>query len=251
MPSPCLHPAQDTGERIINGVPCPRGAQPWQVALFTDHGIKCAGVLVHKDWVLTVAHCRKRVSLSMLLFFFSSEYIVQVGSDILVDGNAQRIRATESFVHPQFDAARQVHDIMLVKLSSPAKLSSTVRTVGVPSSCKQPGTSCTVSGWGSTTVDVVRNTSQLMCSPVSIISYKDCRKLFPTMLRRFILCAAPPDRRSSACKGDSGSPLMCEGSLQGLVSTGNFPCRPPFHPTFYTRICAYHTWISDTMKRNS
>ncbi|EPQ16036.1 Kallikrein-7 [Myotis brandtii] len=142
MPSPCLHPAQDTGERIINGVPCPRGAQPWQVALFTDHGIKCAGVLVHKDWVLTVAHCRK------------SEYIVQVGSDILVDGNAQRIRATESFVHPQFDAARQVHDIMLVKLSSPAKLSSTVRTVGVPSSCKQPGTSCTVSGWGSTTVDV-------------------------------------------------------------------------------------------------
>ncbi|XP_036151851.1 kallikrein-7-like [Myotis myotis] len=181
--------AHGNGERIINGVPCPRGAQPWQVALFTDRGIQCAGVLVDKDWVLSVAHCRK------------SEYIVQMGSDLLVDGNAQRIRATQSFVHPRYiDAARQVHDIMLVKLRSPATLSPTVRTAGVPSRCKQPGTSCTVSGWGSTTVDVVRNTSQLMCSRVRILSYKDCRKVFPTMLRRFMLCAAPPDRQSSPCK---------------------------------------------------
>ncbi|XP_054567118.1 kallikrein-7-like [Eptesicus fuscus] len=180
--------AHGNGERIINGVHCPIGAQPWQVALFTNHRIQCAGVLVHRNWVLTVAHCRR------------SEYIVQMGSDLLVDPNAQKIRATETFVHPQFDTARQVHDIMLVKLSSPATLSSTVRTVNVPSSCKPPGTSCTVSGWGSTTPNVVRNTSQLMCTHVSIISYQDCRRLYPNMSTRFMLCAAAPDRQSSPCK---------------------------------------------------
>ncbi|CAK6437381.1 unnamed protein product [Pipistrellus nathusii] len=43
---------------------------------------------------------------------------------------------------------------MLVKLSSPAKLSPNVKTIKLPTSCKFPGTSCTVSGWGITTMDV-------------------------------------------------------------------------------------------------
>ncbi|KAK1329896.1 hypothetical protein QTO34_010079 [Cnephaeus nilssonii] len=51
--------------------------------------------------------------------------------------------------------------------------------------------------------------------------------------------------------GDSGSPLICEGSLQGLVSSGFYPCTPPLEPVIYTRLCMYRKWISDTMKNNS
>lgn len=76
---------------------------------------------------------------------------MQVGSDVLNDPNAQVIRATESFVYPQFDGAKKVHDIMLVKLSRPATLSATVRTLAVSSKCVSHGTTCMVSGWGSTT----------------------------------------------------------------------------------------------------
>ncbi|XP_036151849.1 kallikrein-7-like [Myotis myotis] len=140
-----LHHDQDTGERIINGVPCSIGSHPWQVALYDNDELHCAGVLVHQQWVLTVAHCRL------------SEYIVQMGSDLLVDGNAQRIRATESFIHPWYINGTYYHDIMLVKLRSPATLSPTVSTIDLPSSCKGRGTSCTVSGWGVTTADAGAN----------------------------------------------------------------------------------------------
>ncbi|ELK37889.1 Kallikrein-7, partial [Myotis davidii] len=291
-----LHPAQDTGERIFNGVPCPGGSHPWQVALYDNKKFHCAGVLVNKQWVLTVAHCHQ------------SEYIVQMGSDLLVDVRAQRIRATESFIHPWYINDTYYHDIMLVKLSSPATLSPTVRTIDLPSSCKGRGTSCTVSGWGFTTGDAGRrhrrtdnhdimlvklsspatlsptvnttdlpssckaagtsctvsgwgvpttdgaatNSSDLMCSNVNIISYRKCKRSYWILLKKYMLCAAPPpDGFSNSCKGDSGSPLICEGSLQGLVSSGYFPCTPPFEPVIYTRLCMYRKWVYKTIKANS
>lgn len=59
---PCLYPAQDdkSGEKIINGVPCPRGSQPWQVALLNGNQLHCGGVLLNQWWVLTAAHCMMR-----------------------------------------------------------------------------------------------------------------------------------------------------------------------------------------------
>ncbi|XP_066228665.1 kallikrein-7-like [Saccopteryx leptura] len=188
--------AQDTGERIINGVPCPRGSQPWQVALFQGSEFECAGVLIHEQWVLTVAHC------------YRHEYTVQMGSDLLVGGKTQRIRATESFPYPAFRMLKQIHDIMLVKLSSPANLSSTVRKVNLPSHCKPTGANCTISGWGTLTSPTVTNPPELMCSNVSFVSYKDCRKFHKILLKEYIICAAPPDRLSYASKSARLIPVL-------------------------------------------
>ncbi|XP_036130879.1 kallikrein-7-like [Molossus molossus] len=113
-----------------------------------------------------------------------------MGSDLLADGRAQKIGATDSFIHLQFDAAKINHDTVLVKLSSP-----------------------------------LINPPQRMCPDVTLISYEDCR-------------------------GDSGSPLMCKDALQGLVSSGYFPCVPPFYPIIYTGVCKYSQWIYETMKNN-
>uniref|UniRef100_L7N155 Peptidase S1 domain-containing protein n=1 Tax=Myotis lucifugus TaxID=59463 RepID=L7N155_MYOLU len=233
-----LHPAQDTGERIINGNVCPRGSHPWQVALYDNNGFQCAGVLVRPQWVLTVAHC------------YQSEYIVQMGSDLPDDAHAQRMRATQSFIHPRYNNRTDDHDIMLVKLNCPATLSPTVTTIDVPSRCKGHGTSCTVSGWGVTTPNGEKGLSELMCANVNIISYRRCRRFYPTMFQYFMLCAAPRDRLSYCCRGDSGSPLICDGSLHGLVSTGFYPCDPPFDPVVYTGVCMYHKWVYRTIKAN-
>ncbi|XP_016061413.1 PREDICTED: kallikrein-7-like [Miniopterus natalensis] len=180
--------AQDTRARIVNGVQCPRGTHPWQVALYDKGVFQCAGVLVSKQWVLTVAHC------------LLSEYVAQMGSDLLVDENAQKIRVTKLFLHPRYDPTTNIHDIMLLKLSSPAKLSPSVRTISVPSSCRQPRRNCALSGWGNISTHVVKNPSELMCSNVHLISYKDCKKFYPTLLRKFTICAAPHDKFSVACK---------------------------------------------------
>ena len=69
-------------EKIIDGVPCPRGSQPWQVALHKGSQPHCGGVLLSEQWVLTTAH------------WMMNEYNLHMHSDRLVGG--QNIKAMPS-----------------------------------------------------------------------------------------------------------------------------------------------------------
>ncbi|XP_059521874.1 kallikrein-7-like [Myotis daubentonii] len=230
--------AHGNGERIVNGAPCSRGSHPWQVALMRGRDTQCTGVLIHAQWVLTVGHCRQLA------------YNVQMGSDVLNDPNAQVIRATESFVYPQFDGTKKVHDIMLVKLSRPATLSSSVRTLAISPKCTSPGTTCLVSGWGSTTGSPFETyPSDLMCTNVTIIRLEDCRRHFLYLKRHYMVCGGTHTSNTNAYVGDSGGPLVCNGALRGLVSRG--PSTPSLNPVVFTAICRYTQWIEDTMRRYS
>nr|XP_030705858.1 kallikrein-7-like [Globicephala melas] len=226
--------AQDKkGEKIIDGMPCLTGAQPWQVALLRGNQLYCGGVLVNEHWVLTAAHC------------LMNSYNVHMGSEDLSRG--QKIRATMSFRHPDYSTQSQANDLMLVKLRTPAKLSSTVKKVNLPSRCEPPGTTCTVSGWGTTTSPIATFPEKLMCTDVDIISSEDCRKVYRNLLGDSMLCAGIPNSSTNACNGDSGGPLMCKGTLQGLVSWGAFPCGQPNNPAVYTQVCKYIDWINTTI----
>ncbi|XP_007463515.1 PREDICTED: kallikrein-7 [Lipotes vexillifer] len=223
----------DEAVRIIDGTRCPRGAQPWQVALLNGNQLHCGGVLVNEWWVLSAAHC-------ML-----SEYNVHMGSECLRRG--QKIRATMSFRHPGYSTQSQVNDLMLVKLRTRARLSSSVKKVNLPSRCEPPGTTCTVSGWGATSSPIATFPEKLMCTKVDIISSGDCRKVYMNLLGDSMLCAGIPNSGTNACNGDSGGPLMCKGTLQGLVSWGVFPCGQPNNPGVYTQVCKYVDWINTIM----
>uniref|UniRef100_A0A4W2FW60 Peptidase S1 domain-containing protein n=1 Tax=Bos indicus x Bos taurus TaxID=30522 RepID=A0A4W2FW60_BOBOX len=62
----------DESLEIIDGVPCPRGSQPWQVALHKGSQPHCGGVLLSRQWVLTTAHWKM------------NEYNLHMHSDQLV-----------------------------------------------------------------------------------------------------------------------------------------------------------------------
>ncbi|XP_075393987.1 kallikrein-7-like [Tenrec ecaudatus] len=229
---------KDSADKIIEGYQCQSNSHPWQVALLRGNQLHCGGSLLNDRWVLTAAHCKM------------NEYNVYMGSQMLNGRRGKRIRATRSIRHPDYSTRTHVNDIMLVRLNSPARMSPSVKAVNLPSRCEGPGTSCTVSGWGTTTSPTATFPPQLMCVDVNLISHNNCSKVYKDLLGKNMLCAGIPDSKKNACNGDSGGPLMCKGTLQGIVSWGTFPCGQPNDPGVYTQVCKYIPWIKETMRKN-
>lgn len=64
------------------------------------------------------------------------------------DGTEQLRTVSRIIPHPGYLARTHLHDLMLVRLAQPARLSPHVRPVSLPRHCPQAGEPCVVSGWG-------------------------------------------------------------------------------------------------------
>ncbi|EDM07538.1 kallikrein 11 (predicted), isoform CRA_b [Rattus norvegicus] len=230
--------------RIIKGYECRPHSQPWQVALFQKTRLLCGATLIAPKWLLTAAHCRK------------PHYVILLGEHNLekTDGCEQRRMATESFPHPGFNNSLpnkdHRNDIMLVKMSSPAFITRAVRPLTLSSLCVTAGTSCLISGWGTTSSPQLRLPHSLRCANVSIIGHKECERAYPGNITDTMLCASVRKEGKDSCQGDSGGPLVCNGSLQGIISWGQDPCAVTRKPGVYTKVCKYFDWIHEVMRNN-
>ncbi|XP_020138958.1 kallikrein-10 [Microcebus murinus] len=241
-----LLPGNDTGsDPAASGAPCPRGSQPWQVSLFNGLSFHCAGVLVDQDWVLTAAHCWNNRPLW-----------ARVGDDhlLLLQGEQLR-RAVQAVVHPKYlqgsgpllPRRTDEHDLMLLKLARSAVLGPGVQTLQLPYRCAQPGDQCQVAGWGTTATRRVKYNRGLTCSRVTLLSPKACEVFYPGVVTNNMICAGL-DQGQDPCQSDSGGPLVCDKTLQGILSWGAYPCGSAQHPAVYTQICKYSAWIKKTIR---
>ncbi|XP_036286275.1 kallikrein-10 [Pipistrellus kuhlii] len=229
------------------GAPCARGSQPWQVSLFRGLAFHCAGVLVAPSWVLTAAHCGGDRPLW-----------ARVGDDhlLLLQGEQLR-RTTRAIVHPKYQHGSgpilprrtDEHDLMLLKLARPAVLGPRIQTLRMPYRCAQPGDQCQVAGWGTTAHRRVRYNKGLSCSGVTILSPRECEVFYPGVVTSNMMCAGL-DQGQDPCQSDSGGPLVCDETLQGILSWGVYPCGSAQHPAVYTQICKYTSWIEKTIRSN-
>lgn len=123
----------------MGGYTCAEGSVPYQVSLNIGYHF-CGGSLISNQWVVSAAHCYK------------SRVQVRLGEHNIEEeeGSEQFINSAKVIRHPSYDSQTLDNDIMLIKLSSSAVISSRVSTVSLPSSCASAGTQCLISGWGNT-----------------------------------------------------------------------------------------------------
>ncbi|XP_012979583.1 kallikrein-15 [Mesocricetus auratus] len=241
--------AQD-GDKVLEGEECVPHSQPWQVALFERGRFNCGAILISPRWVLTAAHCQTRFMR------------VRLGEHNLRkhDGPEQVRTVSRIIPHPRYEARTHRHDIMLLRLLQPARLSSQVRPVPLPTRCPFTGEDCVVSGWGllsnnkpgatESHKSQVRLPDTLHCANISIISEASCNKDYPGRVLPTMVCAGVEGGGTDSCEGDSGGPLVCRGALQGIVSWGDVPCDTTTKPGVYTKVCSYLKWIRENMNRN-
>ncbi|XP_027716765.1 kallikrein-11 isoform X1 [Vombatus ursinus] len=228
--------------RIIKGYECPAHSQPWQAALFQKSRLHCGATLIHRQWLLTAAHCKK------------PQYWVYLGAHNLQrpDSCEQRRMATISIPHPGFNGSLpnkdHRNDIMLVKLKAPVMLTRAVQPLRLTDHCATAGSQCLISGWGTTTSPQLTLPQTLRCANITIIDHRECEGAYPGNITDTMVCASVKEAGKDSCQGDSGGPLLCNGTLQGIISWGQDPCAVSRKPGVYTKVCKYVDWVQETIK---
>ncbi|KAK1329902.1 hypothetical protein QTO34_010085 [Cnephaeus nilssonii] len=243
--------AQDNSGKVLKGQECAPHSQPWQVALFDRGRFNCGASLVSPYWVLSAAHCQTR------------HMRVHLGEHNLRkrDGTEQLRTVTRIIPHPGYVARTHLHDLMLLRLARPARLSSQVRPASLPARCPQAGDPCVVSGWGLVSAygsETSGSPESQGAEPPRHLALRQhqhhlgrlLQQGLPGHLMSTMVCAGVEGGGTDSCEGDSGGPLVCGGILQGIVSWGDVPCDTTTKPGVYTKVCRYIDWIRDTMRRN-
>ncbi|EPQ13203.1 Cationic trypsin-3 [Myotis brandtii] len=228
----------DDDDKIVGGYTCRKNSIPYQVSLNAGYHF-CGGALINDQWVVSAAHCYKsRIQVRL------GEHNIEV-----VEGNEQFINAAKIIRHPKYNARTIDNDIMLIKLSSPATISSRVATISLPGTCADVGTQCLISGWGNTQSVGTNYPELLQCLDAPVLSDSVCRKAYPGQITNNMMCLGFLEGGKDSCQGDSGGPVVCNGQLQGIVSWG-YGCAMKGKPGVYTKVCNYVRWIQDTMAAN-
>ncbi|XP_053975890.1 trypsin-7-like [Hylaeus volcanicus] len=226
--------------RIIGGEKATIEKYPFAVSLqnngtFFGHQVEhfCGGSIVGEKWIITSAQCALRIQVR--------KFHVRAGSNSYYEhGAIYAVKNTE--IHPAYNAINYDYDVGLVELSENIKFDNTKQPIKLPKfhSALEDGAKVQVLGWGASVL-LGPVSEELLCSTMQKINNHDCQEASGgDLLTHRMFCAL--SNTASACVGDSGSPLIYNGTLFGVTSWSR-SCMLEY-PTAYTAISEVSDWIT-------
>uniref|UniRef100_A0A8C0DKC8 Peptidase S1 domain-containing protein n=1 Tax=Balaenoptera musculus TaxID=9771 RepID=A0A8C0DKC8_BALMU len=91
----------------------------------------------------------------------------------------------------------------------------------------------------------------LQCANIKLCSGEECHQVYPGKITSNMLCASTKEGGNDSCEGDSRGPVICNGTLHGIISWGDFPRGQPNRPGVYTRVSQCVTWIQETIRKRT
>ncbi|XP_043250959.1 phenoloxidase-activating factor 2 isoform X1 [Colletes gigas] len=247
------------------------GEFPWMVAILKEEMIgannqklnvyQCGGSLIHRQAVLTAAHCVQGKNPSELRIR-AGEWDTQTVHEIFPH---QDRTVKQVIVHDKYYPGALYNDVAILILSEPVTYAENVDVVCLPErNDVLDGSRCIASGWGK---DIFGKEGhyQVILKKVElpIVPRDRCQEsLRKTRLGKYFklhesfICAGG-EAGKDTCKGDGGSPLVCPSKTNpnkyvqaGIVAWG-IGCGEDGTPGVYANIPYARDWIDEQMAFNN
>lgn len=236
---------------------------PWMVGVFTrmqSGKLQYIGgaSIIHKNIILSAAH--------FLYSLKPEELVIRVGvHDILRAPNEndeyQQRSVSRLIIHNSLYAPGLINDIALIVISEPLKWNHFVNPICLPSHNQHTSThaKCMASGWGKDGYGRSGTYQRkLKKIDLTIVENDACQRLLRSTrlgpyyrIDKSLLCAGGLGR--DTCKGDGGSPLVCEMAkvksrfYQCGIVAGGIGCGGHL-PAMYVNVAHFTNWIKQQMR---
>ncbi|XP_063743324.1 granzyme B-like [Eleginops maclovinus] len=228
---------------IVEGNVSKPHSRPYMASLQIQGKHTCGGILIREDFILTVAHCENKQTITAVLGAHNIKK---------KEGSQQRIEVAKLHIHPKYKKEGYRYDILLLQLKNNVTLNKFVKTIELPNSDENlpARVKCEVAGWGRTgqkkpSSDVLREATE------SIQFNQECKYIWKdSFTSSEMICTKFDKKNGGVCQGDSGGPLICKGKPQGLTAFVSLcDCNDPKYPHVFTKIISFLPWIKEVMKK--
>ncbi|XP_031849129.1 chymotrypsin-2-like [Nomia melanderi] len=204
-------------EKLLGASDAQPGQFPYMVSLRLNGNHMCGGAIISQYHVLTAAHCVKAL-------VDYTNYVSVVTGTIYLHEGGQSYGVAAMFTHPGYNPGSQPNnDVGVIKLAEPISYNEWQQSIPLPTADPPAGNYVVVSAWGETSpppYGPLPNTLHYVY--LMVISYGECSRYHELDVSRKVVCTFD-GVGIGLCPGDSGSPVVYNNQIVGVVSRG-IPC---------------------------